>query len=391
VSNGKLAGGVALVAAAVLSIGAVATGHLGFSDTAAPAPPTTTTSPAAVATTTASTAPAAAPSNTPAAPSCGADVSNPLHYYTYDITGIAFGPQVDGEVQAVLAELHVRRLHDSALTMAHAVYYGILPVPVDDAAWVSSVQSLEADHCKWEGLVGQLEAKEATGSPTLEGDSSQYDTYWFLHTPDNGTPLLRQGPGHAPEAGAVLTFRFPDGTMFKLRRVCGFQPADDHPFLGIPVIQEASQHSSAPAATPAPAPTAAPTTAPPATAAPTTAPPATTVPHTSSSKPPTPPNCLHNPGAAGCPTNPNSGQDTHTTNGPTPGASTPPASSPVAPATPGPAPAPVAGGSSSGSGSGSATPSGSDNGTSGANATGPAQDPNQGGTSSAPVSSPFGG
>jgi hypothetical protein len=331
---------------------------------------------------------------------------------------LAFGPAVTPELDAALAELHARRCLDPALTAAHAVDYGLegFPFPSTDEEWQTMWSNLNADRALWLSVIGQMEAKEKEAVAEIVDYPEAYHTMWFLDGPETvygKLPYLRQGPGHAAEAGMVLRFTWSDGTVKMFRLSCGFQPVSPVPYPNIPPVEQPPCVCPPPTGTVPPGTVppgcehCPPPTTPPTTVPPTTQPPCEDCPPPTTVKPPTDFNCQQN--NIGCPPGVTNDvvqppQDNSTSGidvGPTrDGNGTPVPEPPLQPTTPvdnrttpAPAPNPTPIGSNSGSPTGSGTPSGSYTPPSGPtvvgpNITNPPVNSGQGGNNNAPIAPP---
>lgn len=167
------------------------------------------------------------------------DVEGPVTLYNQQTPDLAFGPAVSTEVDAATAELHKRRCLDPALTAAHAVDAELegFPFPSSDEEWEGQWSELLGDRELWLATIEKLEAQEATAVADVFDDPESYHTMWFLDGPETTygkLPYLRQGPGHAGEAGMVLRFAWADGTVREYRLSCGFQPVRHQPFPKLP-------------------------------------------------------------------------------------------------------------------------------------------------------------
>lgn len=171
------------------------------------------------------------------------DVEGPVPtLFSQQTPDLAFGPAAPTEVDAAKAELHTRRCLDPALTAAHAVDAGLegFPFPSSDDEWFAQWTRLNADRELWLATIETLETQEATAVADVFNDPESYHTMWFLDGPETAygkLPYLRQGPGHASEAGLVLRFTFPDGSVREYRLSCGFQPVRHNPFPNVPGLE----------------------------------------------------------------------------------------------------------------------------------------------------------
>lgn len=201
--------------------------------------------------------------------SCDDVEGNTPTFYNQQTDDLAFGPAVETQVDPAVAELHKRRCQDPALTTAHAIDAGLegWDFKPTDAEWQEQWTRLNGDRELWLSVIAQLEAQEKSEETTVEvvNYPHSYHTMWFLDGPEGQfgkLPFLRQGPGHASEAGMVLKFTFKDGSVRMYRLSCGFQPVRETPFPNVPPVEEP------PCDCPPPPPV-------------TTVPPSTTVPGTS--------------------------------------------------------------------------------------------------------------
>ncbi len=205
------------------------------------------------------------------------DVEGSTTLFNQQTSDLAFGPAVPTEATQAKAELHKRRCLDPALTTADAIDAGFenFPFPSSDDEWDAQWRGLNGDRELWLKTIEKLESQEATASAEVVDHPHSYHTMWFLDGPPTAygaMPYLRQGTGHAAEAGLVLKFTFPDGSVRMYRLSCGFQPVRDTPFPKIPPPE-------VPPSTTVPS-TTVPGTTVPGTTVPGTTVPGTTVPST---------------------------------------------------------------------------------------------------------------
>lgn len=182
------------------------------------------------------------PGNASESPCEGVEGDTPT-LYNQQTDDLAFGPSVGGELEQVKAELHKRRCLDPALTAAHAIDAELdgWPFPSSDEEWQDQWGRLIGDRELWLKVIGELEAQEAEATADLFDDPEGYHSMWFLDGPEGQygkLPFLRQGPGHAGEAGMTLRFTWSDGTVRQYRLSCGFQPVRHTPFPEVPPVEQ---------------------------------------------------------------------------------------------------------------------------------------------------------
>ena len=123
-------------------------------------------------------------------------------------------------IEEQLAEFHVRRCHDPLRTAADLAYTGVIQYSVANIE--AEHQRLLADRDAWREAVATLEAKEATAiSVTNTTMVAGTPSLYMKPNANGGIDVLQ---GFTTYEGTALTFTFADGTVFRYRLNCGYQP-----------------------------------------------------------------------------------------------------------------------------------------------------------------------